>query len=203
MAELGPPRKKPKRERGTPNKPKEYDPKRDGWEASLGCSQSEEYTALAAALNQSFSLLVEMTRSEYTVLQLTEEQLRHCYQLCMQNTNQEMVWVGSGRDTCEEKKRFDNKNQPRVSVTVDGVQIKVVASHVVLVHNGHRPVMPGLQASHYCHNAACMQHLVWEPRHYNEKLRKRCAKAKKCTCSLMPACDLTLHADIDSEVGNQ
>lgn len=182
-----------KRQKGTPNKSKLYSPKRCDWEKNLGSSQSAEYSILAAAAS-AVHLIKEMTLDEYKVLQLSAEELKHCFQLCMQNTDEDMVWVGSGRDSGNEKKRaFDNSNQPRVSVSIGGVQFKVAATHVVLVYNGHRPVMPGLHASHYCHVASCMQHVIWEPKFYNEVKRKRCTKAKACNCGLKPSCNFSLH----------
>ena len=184
---------KAKRQKGTPNKPKHFKPKPSGWEKNLGSSQTTEYDQLTAAVI-AVPLIAEMTRDEYKVLQLSTEELGRCYQLCMQNTNEDLLWVGSGRDTGDQKKRtFDNMNKPRVSVSVNGTQFKVVATHVVLAHNGHRPIMPGLQASHYCHEASCMQHVIWEPRVYNEVKRKKCAKARVCRCDLKPACDFNLH----------
>jgi len=187
--------KKARRERGTPNKPKPFAKKVEGWEASLGSSLNAEFLSLAAAVSGS-TLMKEMAGNEYKVLRLTCDQLDHCYQLCMQNTSPDMVWTGSGRSTGDkEKKPWDNSNQPRVSVTIAGEQVKVVATHVVLVHNKHLPIMPGLQASHYCHNAACMRHVIWEPRSFNEEKRKKCAKTKSCSCGLLPACDFSLHRD--------
>ena len=186
-------RKNNDREKGTPNRPKHFKDKRDGWEKSLGTSQTAAFLAATETVAAD-PLIAEMTRDEYKVLQITEKERKRCFQLCMQNTDEDMLWVGAGRDTGDKKKRaFDNTNQPRVSVSINGAQFKVVASHVVLVHNGHCPILPGLQASHYCHNAACMQHVIWEPRHYNEIKRKRCSKARLCSCGLMPACDFALH----------
>lgn len=61
-------------------------------------SQTPEYEMLVAAVAK-VPLIAEMARNEYKVLQLTKEELQRCYQLCMQNTSEEMIWVGSGRDT--------------------------------------------------------------------------------------------------------
>jgi hypothetical protein len=183
----------PKREKGTPNRPKQFKSKKEGWEKNLGTSETKRYKQLVEKVATD-ELMREMIQHEFKVLVLSKEELGRCYQSCMQNTNEDLLWVGSDRDAGGQKKRpWDSSNVPRVSVNQNGAQVKVVASHVMLVANGHVPEMLGLQASHYCHNAACMQHVIWEPKSDNEVKRKKCSLAKKCTCGLIPACNFSLH----------
>jgi len=69
-------------------------------------------------------------------------------------------------------------------------QIAIYAAHVVLVMNGLLP-NEDEQASHLCHNRACvkLEHLVWESPGHNMR-RKRCQAGGKCVCKLQPPCIL-------------
>ncbi len=144
---------------------------------------------LQAAPNEA---MTAMTKFAYKVLQASDVELERAYQQVLQNTDANMVWVGSGRRGSVFAVASDNR--PRVSFqTAAYQQCKVTATHVVLVRHGHLPPLTGLQASHYCHNAACMAHLTWEPDHFNEILRKKCFKARTCSCGLTPGCRFDLH----------
>ena len=75
-------------------------------------------------------------------------------------------------------RKVDKDNRPRVSFYETGddgkkKQRRLLASHVALVRDGRFPPVIGLEASHYCHNGACITHLLWESTSDNV-LRKRC-----------------------------
>jgi len=67
-------------------------------------------------------------------------------------------------------------------------QVTLYAAHVVLVMHGKIP-REDEQASHLCHNAACIDidHLVWESSDRNMR-RRKCMARGKCICGLTPQC---------------
>lgn len=121
----------------------------------------------------------------YKVLQLTKAQLNEAFMKVLKKISEPgKQWLGE----------FDKDNRPRVSIQLAAYkQLKIPASHVVLVKHKVLPSALGMHASHYCHNASCMRHLTWEPAYCNETLRKKCFLARVCTCSLVPPCRFDLH----------
>lgn len=77
---------------------------------------------------------------------------------------------------------------PTRSKTTRDTRVTIYASHVMLVMHGKLP-REDEQASHLCHNRACIDvtHLVWESPGNNAR-RKHCVQHGKCVCKLQPPC---------------
>jgi hypothetical protein len=152
--------------------------------ASVGTPYEDLSSSWDSCLAVTVTSNEALLKDAYKVLQLTRSQLSETYAMVCKKVDKDKQWIT----------KFDKDNRPRVSTQVGPYkQLKLPASHVVLVKHGFLPTSLGMHASHYCHKSSCMLHLTWEPAYCNETLRKKCFLARACTCGLVPHCRFDLH----------
>lgn len=89
-----------------------------------------------------------------------------------------------------------NSPSKTIAVTRDGrlTSTRITLTHLVLIDDGRPPRIPGLVASHLCHEPMCLkaEHLVWETQAINAR-RTGCNKAGKCKCQQTVSCMIGAH----------
>jgi len=100
-------------------------------------------------------------------------------------------WTGGlakGRPICFVSTKVARADMSRTKKPKLTAKSGVHVAHVVLVMNGQFP-QEDEQASHLCHNGACikLQHLRWESAGHNMR-RAHCQREGECVCRLDPPC---------------
>lgn len=133
-------------------------------------------------------------KKEYLAMRLTEDEVHSFYLSVLGKLDEKGVWtekVSGGRGQyptiLRRGARHSIEEVSRGEKTSNAASY--TCSHIVLLANGYKPFVLGLQASHLCHLTLCckLEHLRWETRWKNE-LRNACRAKQQCTCKLTPSC---------------